>query len=179
MTSNRPLSIYLNDHLAGATFACELIKRGRDANAGTHVGGFLATLLGEVRQDRAILRGLMAALDITESPLKKAAGWAVEAFSRVKLHEQVTGSAGLTRLMELETLYLGVQGKHALWRTLATLAPSEPRLAGVDFDTLIHRAQQQLEGLERYRIQAAQQAFIPDSRGQRARTTEAEVRVRS
>ena len=52
MSRDKLLSIYLNDHLAGATLGIELVKRSRASNKGTPLGDFLDRLLREIETDR-------------------------------------------------------------------------------------------------------------------------------
>jgi hypothetical protein len=62
-----------------------------------------------------------------------------------KMDHRMTGSKELSRLLELELLYLGIEGKHGLWRSLDTL--HDARLAQFDFPKLAARAREQLAGL--------------------------------
>jgi hypothetical protein len=71
----------------------------------------------------------------------------------------MTGSPQLSLLLELELLYLGIEGKHTLWRTLRVLTGTDTRLAEFDFDNLIKRAQEQLTGVEKQRLAAATTAL--------------------
>ena len=82
---------------------------------------------------------------------------AMERLSRFKIDERMTGSPELSLLLELELLYLGIQGKHALWRALG--AVSDPRLAEFDFGKLEQRADEQLAAVEEQRIAAAKDAL--------------------
>jgi hypothetical protein len=65
----------------------------------------------------------------------------------------------LSRVVELEALALGVQGKLRLWRSLELLAAGEPRLAGADLAELVERALRQTEQLEEQRLRAVADAF--------------------
>jgi hypothetical protein len=53
-------------------------------------------------------------------------------------------------------------GKRSLWRALAVIAPSDPRLTGIDFAALVSRAQKQYDSVERRRLSAAGAALGPD-----------------
>ena len=157
------LSAYLNDHLAGSVGARTLIEKAASHNAGTPCGDFLRDLLGEVEDDIAALEALMDRCGITRNRLKLAAGWVAERVTRLGFDEHLTGSAPLSRLLELESLTLGVTGKVGLWRALREIAPDDDRLGDTDFDGLIARAQGQLEGLERHRLEAATSALRRDA----------------
>jgi hypothetical protein len=83
----------------------------------------------------------------------------VEKIGRLKLNGQLRGYSPLSRLLELEGLALGIEGKLALWRSLRQVAGEEPRLAPVDFDGLVQRAKAQLDELEAQRLRAAATAL--------------------
>jgi hypothetical protein len=154
------LGVYLNDHLAGATSGVELVEKLRANNQGTPLGAVLSSLAGEIKEDRTILVGLMERLGIDKSTVKQAAGWGFEKLSRLKMNERLTGSSELTRLLEIETLSLGIEGKLLMWQALREAAEADARLAATDFDRLIDRARQQRETLEPHRL-AAVKAFSP------------------
>jgi hypothetical protein len=155
---NRRLAIYLNDHLAGAIVGTELAKRALRENRGSSFGEFLEWLLGQILEDRATLERLMAELGVPKSRLKRALALTFERVGRLKLNGQLTGYSPLSRLVELEGLALGVTGKRALWLALQEIAATEP-LRQFDFDELRRRAEEQLAGLERLRIEAARLAL--------------------
>jgi hypothetical protein len=159
MVSSEPLGIYLNDHLAGAATGTELAKKISEENVGTRYGSFLAELAPEIERDRATLAELMEALNIERSGIKQAAGWISEKLTRVKLDERLIGSADLKRLLEFETLSLGIEGKQAMWRSLRQVSDRYPELAATDFDALIKRAEGQRSRLEEHRLDAASKAL--------------------
>jgi hypothetical protein len=107
----------------------------------------------------------MAGLGAPESRLKRALALTLERVGRLKLNGQLTGYSPLSRLVELEGLALGVTGKRALWVALQEIAGTEPRLREFDFDELRRRAEEQLAGLERLRIEAARLAFATPRSG--------------
>ncbi|MGH8573937.1 MAG: hypothetical protein ACREX8_15390, partial [Gammaproteobacteria bacterium] len=111
MPANELLGTYLNDHLAGATAGSELAQKLSSENEGTPYGSFLAELAREIEQDRITLENLIERLGIEKNPVKAAAGWIMEKFSRLKLSEALTGSGDLKHLLEFETLSLGIEGK--------------------------------------------------------------------
>jgi hypothetical protein len=74
----------------------------------------------------------------------------------------VTGDPNLSRLLELETLIMGVKGKLSLWESLRASVASGPALAGVDLDALVRRADDQLAALHDHHREAAALAFGSD-----------------
>jgi hypothetical protein len=159
----RLIAIYLNDHLAGSTVGLELARRARGANSGTEFEAPLERLATEIAEDRAALLDVMARLGVTRDPLKVWAGWAAEKAGRLKLNGRLTGYSPLSRVVELEGLALGIEGKRALWRALAAVAAEDERLAGVDFAALGRRADRQRRLVERERLRAAAIAFATPS----------------
>jgi hypothetical protein len=55
---NDPLSTYLEDHLAGAAYAIDLLGAIRDQHAGEPMGQFAAGMLVEVEADNGVLQEL-------------------------------------------------------------------------------------------------------------------------
>ena len=51
----RRLAIYLNDHLAGATFGVELVRRAARENEGNELGEFFRSLSAEIAEDWGLL----------------------------------------------------------------------------------------------------------------------------
>jgi hypothetical protein len=62
------------------------------------------------------------------------------------------------RLVGLESLSLGIEGKAVMWRALREIARSDHRLSGIDLDDLLDRAVRQRDRLEPYRLEAARPA---------------------
>ena len=148
MFSSELLPIYLNDHLAAATAGVDLAKRSAGANQGTEFAEFLHGFAGEVEADRNQLEDIMGRLDISRDQLKVRAGWLAEKLGRLKLNGRLLEYSPLSRVIEVEGLIAGTHARQSLWRTLAALAPDEPRVAEVDFVQLVQRTEEQLDGLK-------------------------------
>ena len=155
--ANRLLRTYLNDHLTGSTLGVELSRRARDQNEGTPVGRYLAELAEEIEEDRETLRRMMEAVGAGEDRIKQKVAWVAEKGGRLKPNNRLFGYSPLSRVIELEGLSLGVEGKRCLWEALREVA--DPRLAEFDFDALIERAARQRARLEEHRLAAASTAF--------------------
>ena len=154
------LPIYLNDHFAGATFGVQLARRASRRNAGTELGTFLAdSLLPEIVDDRRTLRMLMGRLGLRPSRGKVAAASFTEKVSRLKPNGELRRYSPLSRLVELEGLAAGIEGKRALWLALCEVRDRDRRLADVDFSGLAQRAQSQRDRLEQFRLAAAAEAL--------------------
>jgi hypothetical protein len=150
------LAIYLHDHLAGSNFAVELLEFLRDQHAGQRLGDAAAALLAEIEEDRKVLQGIIGRVGNGVPILKEASAWVGEKLSELKLRRGAFGT-----FEALEALALGILGKVALWRALASIAEADTRLSGVDFNQLLARAEQQHSRAEQLRLQSARAAFAP------------------
>lgn len=160
MAATELLNIYLNDHLAGATAGSELASKMSSESTATPYGTFLSELARDIEHDRATLADLMDRLGIQQDALKQAGGWLLEKLTRLKLNEQLTGGSELKRLLEFETLSLGVEGKLVMWRALEQVSHEHPALADTDLDSLAKRADEQRAKLEEHRMEIAKSALV-------------------
>ena len=147
------LTTYLQDHLAGAMHAIELLKAIRDHYAGKPLGQFASELLIDIEADRNVLARLTENTGGASGGPKEWASWLAEKVSRLKLKHD--SGDGLGTFEALEFLVLGIHGKRALWLALAAVAPYDSRLFGTDFGTLIARAENQHARVEEERLNCA------------------------
>jgi len=147
------LALYLDDHLAGARFALELLERIRDSFPGKPLGDLAAGLLTEIDADRAVLQKLAEEYGSGGSATKDLTSWLAEKASRLKL--RFSGESELGAFEAVETLALGVLGKLKLWQALSAIKAADARLQALDFETLINRARSQHDQLEAIRIKMA------------------------
>jgi hypothetical protein len=155
---NRKLTkIYLNDHLAGSVVGRELAKRSLSNNRGTPLGAWLEEFLREQAEEQDTLQRAMKRLRVRRTRWKLAAAWVAERVGRLKLNGQLTGYSPLSRVIEVEGLLIGVEGKRTAWATLRHLG--DMRLEGFDFDALIRRSDEQKEMFERFRLEAVDSAL--------------------
>jgi hypothetical protein len=151
------LTTYLQDHLAGALQAIELLKAMRDHFADEPLGSFASELLVDVEADREVLARLTERVGGTVGGMKEWGAWLAEKVSRLKLKH---GSAdGVGTFEALEFLVIGIHGKRALWRALAVVSSMDSRLLGIDFAELIARAENQHQKVEERRLACAQSIF--------------------
>ena len=155
------LSIYLNDHYAGATGGTELAKRAANSHrAEPEFGPELSRIAAEIVEDYSELQRMMHALGVKPNPVMAGAGWAAEKAGRLKLNGELLQFSPLSRLVEIDGLISGVSGKLALWRVLIDVQEAEPRLDAAALTELANRAEDQLSRLHELRGQAARIAFI-------------------
>ena len=156
--NDRLLRIYLSDHFAGSAIARSRCSYAAANNRRNEFGAFLERLLGDIDEDRETLRRVMGRIGAKPSPMKVGAGAVLERLSRLKPDGQVRGYSPLTRLLEFETLSIGVEGKRLLWVVLRELGKAS--LAEFDFDALERRAVEQRKGIEQQRRAAARLALV-------------------
>ena len=159
MEDNKLLRIYLNDHLAGSVAGHELAKRTMSNNAGTPLADYLIEFIQQLEEEQGVVEGILDSFEASPDRIKQMAAWIAEKAGRLKLNGQITGYSDLSRLLEIEGLCLGVEGKLSLWRSLKRVKEHHQELRAVDLDHLIERAEKQRARLEGFRREAAQTAF--------------------
>lgn len=157
------IATYLNDHLAGATAAVELLEHLETAHAESGVGQAAAGLRAEIEADRQELRAVMDRLEIGESRARKASGWLGSKVTELKLRLDDRSGGDLHLFESLEVLSLGIEGKHGLWRALMAAAQDTPGLRVADYESLARRAVEQRSQVEAMRLEAARKALVPGS----------------
>ena len=158
-TATEYLETYLQDHRAGAEMGSDLARRLAEENQGAPYEDFLLGLAREIEQDVATLEDVMGRFGVGKATLKTAGAKVAEKLGRLKPNDQLTGYSPLSRVLELEGLRSGVQGKLALWDSLAQIAPLDDRLDQEEIAGLQAKAQRQLEGLREHHMMAAREAF--------------------
>lgn len=149
------LDTYLTDHFAGATAGLNLARMAAEEHQADEHGQFFGQLAMEIREDYDTLEGLLDALGVEKSAIKTAAA---EVGTKVMAPKFTSGDDDeLNAFITLETLSIGVEGKHCMWKALAQL--DDPTLASLDIDALIERAQDQRSRIEEQRLAIASQAL--------------------
>lgn len=146
----RALSTYLKDHYAGSTGGVTLardIAEGSDDEAERRE---MEAIAAEIEDERGRLLAITRELGGGPSRVKQIGAFIGEKASRAKL--RASSSEG--RVLQYESLIMGVTGKLQLWRSLA-----ERRPAGVSFEEirqLAAKAESQRSRLEALHARAAQ-----------------------
>jgi hypothetical protein len=160
--SQKYLSIYLTDHLGGATAGVELAKRAANNNRDNpEFGSQLTRLATEIEEDRQTLKRIMARLEIGEDHIKTTLGWALEKIGRLKPNGELLQFSPLSRLVEVEGLISGVSAKLSLWRVLIAVQSAYPQIDEAELNGLADRAEEQLTQLHELRDAAGRIAFMP------------------
>jgi hypothetical protein len=155
LSADDNLSIYLNDHLAGATGGVELFRRAAKSQTDETRRAALSSLGDQVEEDRATLLNVMGRLGVPPARSRVAAGWLAEKAGRLKLNGTLLRRSPLSDLVELEAMRLGIEAKGCLWRSLRMLAATDGRLEASEFEDLETRAHAQIYELETMRLAAA------------------------
>lgn len=155
----RLLTIYLNDHLAGAGGGVSLVRRMARTHRGTPAEAPLAELAEEIAEDRDSLREVMTALDVPARWPRVVVGRLAEKAARIKLNGRLASRSPLSDVLELEAMRLGVEGKASLWRSLRVLADTAGPLDPAAVGRLLARAERQAALLEGLRVEAVARTF--------------------
>jgi hypothetical protein len=155
------LSTYLQDHRAGAEFGSTLARRLYEENRGTQYESFLGRVADEIEEDVRALESIMERFDVGKDTLKTAGAKIGEKLGRLKPNNALTDYSSLSRVLEMEQLRGGIQGKLALWDALSETAPFDERLDADEIARLMQRAEQQLAGLREQHRMASREAFAP------------------
>jgi hypothetical protein len=152
-----PLAVYLHDHLAGSSFAVELLEKLASEFAGTSSGEVALELLEQVQVDRKTLQQVIAQVGKANPRLDDALGWMAERISRIKLKHD--DPSGIGAFEAFETIGLGILGKRALWQAMQIRQNADTRLAGLDYSALIARAEQQFQKANQHRLNLVNDAL--------------------
>ena len=153
------LAAYLNDHLAGSVMAVDLLAQLEESHAGTDMARVFSELRADIEADRTELKALMNRLEIAESRSRKALAWSAAKLAEIKLLIEDDASGPLRLLEGVEAVALGIDGKLALWRSLAAAAQVAPNLRGVNYERLVKRAEEQRRRAEEIRLSSAKAAL--------------------
>ena len=157
-TTKDHLAIYLNDHLAGATGALQLLDDLLNDDDPS-----LRRLITELRQaiaeDRDELMRLMRSAGIDMSPARAGGGWIASKAAELKLALDDSTNGALWIFELLEALALGIEGKRALWSVLKSVSDVVPVLRVADYERLAGRADYQRQVIEGKRLDWAATAL--------------------
>ena len=161
--SREHLATYLNDHLAGAVAAVELLDNLSSSYKDTDIPGFVAPLKTEIEADRLVLEDVMGRLGIEPSSVRRASAWFASKMTELKLLVDDPASGSLHLFQAFEILSLGIEGKRALWLALAAASERATELKLIDYNRMIARAVDQRNRVEERRLESAQNALLIDA----------------
>jgi hypothetical protein len=146
--TRRLLTIYLQDHYAGATAGLALFRRAASSHSDATIRAEIGRLAAEVAQDRSALRQIMGSLGIRPARTKALLAWVGEKVGRLKGNGRLFSRSPLSDLVELEGLIMGVTGKARVWESLQQAAERDHRLPESRIQGLVKGAEDQRARLE-------------------------------
>lgn len=156
------LGIYCNDHLAAAVGGIELVGRMLGRHRGTAFEQRLEGLLDELREERAVLRSSMDALDLPVRQYKLVVSWVGEKLARLKLNGHLLTRSPLSDLIEFEFIATAVLAKRCGFESLRVVAAGDGRLDADRLDAMIRQADKQHDWLADARREVAARVFGGD-----------------
>lgn len=156
--ADEALTIYLQDHHAGAQGGLALARRAARNQRGTPAGAVLEGIVRDIEEDEQVLLDVMDRFGAEPSPVKDRGAQLAERVGRLKLNGTVFGNSPLSPVVEVEGLLSGVKSKQHVWTVLRD-AVGVPD--GIDADRMIERADDQLERLHALWMDLAREAFPP------------------
>lgn len=134
------LSVYLNDHITGATGGVGRLRNMADNYAGSPLEEPMARLAREMEDERRWLIAQAERLGFGVQRYKMAAAAVGERLARLKPNGRVARSSPMRALLELELLRSAIRGKESGWQTFKTYA-AEAGFDVVQLDRYIAQAE--------------------------------------
>jgi hypothetical protein len=153
------VSLYLDDHRAGAAGGVALARRMLEENPDNYLTATLRELTDEIQRDREVLDDVIGRLGQSPNRVKMVMGAAATWMARMKANGYIRRYSPLSRLEEFEMLLAGIMSKASLWRSCELSLAGRPELAGIDFNALAARAESQRARLESHRVRIVDDAF--------------------
>lgn len=157
----RLLELYLGDHLGGASGAIQVVGRSRDRNAGNQFGEFLADLHRQLEEERDSLERITRTLGARPTKWKAGLGTVAAALGSLKPSGHLVTYSPLSRVLEMESLMMAVEGKLQLWDTLRFVDAGSRGVSADELDRLTEQARTQLDRLRTLHREAVILAFTP------------------
>ena len=139
------LAAYLREHLTASDAAIQVVERLRLTHAGSQEGRLFASLFDEFREEREVVRLLLAGIDASPLSIKRLAG---QASGEVGALAAGGERGDLSLFRTLEGLSIGVQGKRCMWRALQSLLGDQPIPSARSLGGLEAMAVRQWEAIE-------------------------------
>lgn len=152
----RRLATYLNDRDAILVAGGELAARAAASNEHQHYGPPLRAIADGLRQDRELLRSIMAAHDVPPDRVKTSFAWVGEKLGRLKPNDQLSGYSPLSRVVELDGLTAVITTLASTWAALPGILDTH----GPELDHAHKRARASLDQLETLRPDALKEALL-------------------
>jgi len=149
------LAMYLNDHLAGAVGALEILDSLAARTDTPELSRFAVELRAAIKEDYEELQALMSRAGVALSTSRRVAAWIGAKAAELKTYVDDPLKGALGTFEQIEVVAVGIDGKRALWTALAAAAVGIPELQSIDYSRLTARANQQRLDIEGRRLQWA------------------------
>ncbi|QGJ71077.1 Hypothetical protein PBC10988_27800 [Planctomycetales bacterium 10988] len=159
MIDQRHLAVYLDDHNALMTAEKELLERTRGENPQPPLGPFLSDCRMAVQEQQNIIQQLLTRLGESPNLIKQGAAWMAEKVGRFKPNASLLEYSPLSRVLELETLFLAAQERGLCWQTLSHVLHDEVEFSQFTFRDYEQQAIQQAETLKSHYFESTLEAF--------------------
>jgi hypothetical protein len=153
------LKIYVNDHLALLVGETELAERCHRNNDRGALGLFLHQLSADLTAERQRVAELLERIGGSQSVVKRGVAWLAEKAGRFKLNDTLLEYSDLSRLLELETLFVAAQERRSFWENLEAARGADTRLSPINFPRARQQAERHCEALTQRRLDAARKAL--------------------
>lgn len=152
------LSLYMNDHVSGATAGVGRLSHMAEQYRQTPHGENLSRIARELREERAFYLELIRRRELPQRSYRQALAWVAERVGRLKLNRRLLSTSPMTPVLESELMQGAIVGKINGWRTLAEYHDA----LGVGkevFERFIAQADRQIADLESMHAWARATAF--------------------
>lgn len=153
------LSLYMSDHISGATAGVQRMSRMAEEYKDTPHGADLARMTRELKEERAFYLELVKRRGLPQRSYRQVAAWIGERVGRLKLNGRLTGGSPMTPVLESELMQGAVLAKIAGWRTLSTYA-DDLGVGTEVFERFIERGENQIADLASFHEWARKDAFL-------------------
>ena len=97
--ADKPMDVYLNDHLAGSMLGSDLAEQIQKQSEGSPLGEIMSSISAQIDEDRQTLIDLMERMGTSKNPVKQATTWLAEKASRAKFAGLTSGEDELGTFM--------------------------------------------------------------------------------
>lgn len=152
------LSLYLSDHISGATAGVARMSHMAKQYKSTPHGVALHRIAGELREERAFYLDLVKRLGLPRRRYRQGIAWLAERVGRLKLNGRLLKTSPMTPVLESELMRGAIIAKLGGWRVLRDYHEELGLEAGT-LDTFIEQAERQVGDLDKMHAWAGKDAF--------------------
>ncbi|WP_106849955.1 hypothetical protein [Blastococcus sp. Marseille-P5729] len=152
------LSLYMNDHVSGATAGVARLNHMAKQYQDTPHGENLSRIARELREERAFYLELIRRRELPQRSYRQALAWVGERVGRLKFNRRPLSTSPMTPVLESELMQSAIAGKISGWQTLTEY--HEALGVGREvFQRFIEQAERQIADLESMHAWARRTAF--------------------